>query len=397
MARGIIQWIREVLSDPKGGYGASQDADVGLEDDGDYFTWTLDEATAAIRDPRALEVTTAYYDIGTAGEMHHHPAKNVLFVGESLEAISLRMQLSVRETAALLADGEAGLRAARAGRTVPFIDRTRYTNWNGMLAGALLRAGAVLDEPWALQHGLLTLNRIRNEHLDPAALSHSPGGMSGLLDDQVQVAQAAIEAYEATGDREWLSWSESLLDRVWNDYLDRENGGLFDTSSTGGEGLLPTRARPVQDTPTPSPNGVAALCAARLAELTQAPRWTERRDRLVAVFAGVAPELGVFGATFLLAVDWVINPAAHLVITEPAGSGEGKAMHQLALKQFAARRVVQRVSAGKTEGLPPAVAAMVGSPGLPRAFACVGGSCMAPAETIDQWRSRMEELTKRPA
>ena len=29
-ARGIVRWVREVMSDPAGGYAASQDADVGL-------------------------------------------------------------------------------------------------------------------------------------------------------------------------------------------------------------------------------------------------------------------------------------------------------------------------------------------------------------------------------
>ncbi|HET7039749.1 MAG TPA: DUF255 domain-containing protein, partial [Gemmatimonadales bacterium] len=37
---GIVAWVMTVLSDPAGGYFASQDADVGLDDDGDYFTWT---------------------------------------------------------------------------------------------------------------------------------------------------------------------------------------------------------------------------------------------------------------------------------------------------------------------------------------------------------------------
>jgi uncharacterized protein len=396
VARGVIGWIREVLSDPLGGYGASQDADVGLEDDGDYFTWTLEEAGAAISDPRALEVTAAYYDIGTAGEMHHHPAKNVLFVAEPLEAISRRMGISEAECTTLLNAGEQELRAARARRPVPFIDRTRYTNWNGMLAGALIRSGRALDEPWALEHGLLTLTRIRAEHPDPTALQHRPGGMSGLLDDQVQVALAAIEAYEATGGPQWLSWSESLLDRVWRDYLDPEHGGLFDTSAASGEGLLPTRARPVQDTPTPSPNGVAALAAARLAELTQDPRWAQRRDALVRVFAGAAPELGVFGATFLLALDWAINPATHLVIVEGRNDGDAdpaEAMHRMAFSRFLSRRVVQRARAGETRGLPPAVVAMASDAGGTRAFACVGTSCLAPAETPASWATRLDTLT----
>jgi uncharacterized protein len=401
VARGIAGWIRAVLADPQGGYGASQDADVGLEDDGDYFTWTLEEAQAAIGDPRAAEVTAAYYDIGTAGEMQHHPAKNVLFVAEPLESIARRMGIPKAEAAALLELGGERLRATRAGRETPFIDRTRYTNWNGMVAGALIRAGVVLEDPWTHEHGLATLARIRREHEDPTALRHSPGGVSGLLDDQVQVAYAALEAYEATGGTEWLEWSTALLDRVWADYLDPEQGGLWDTASGGGEGLLPTRARPVQDTPTPSPNGIAALGAARLAELTQAPRWRERRDAQVRAFAAAAPELGIFGATFLLAMDWAINPATHLVIVEGTEAGHAETaerLHHRALRAFLPRRVVQRVVPGFGGTLPPAVAAMAATQET-RAYACVGATCQAPVTTEADWARTLDGLSvgRRPA
>src|SRR5205823_4802092 len=48
-AEGILAWAEEVLSDrTRGGYYASQDADVGLDDDGDYFTWTLEEPKPAV-------------------------------------------------------------------------------------------------------------------------------------------------------------------------------------------------------------------------------------------------------------------------------------------------------------------------------------------------------------
>ena len=45
VARDIIRWMDEWLSDrERGGFYASQDADITMDDDGDYFTWTLDEA-----------------------------------------------------------------------------------------------------------------------------------------------------------------------------------------------------------------------------------------------------------------------------------------------------------------------------------------------------------------
>jgi len=49
VARDIVRWMDEWLSDrAHGGFYASQDADDSMEDDGDYFTWTLAEAKAAL-------------------------------------------------------------------------------------------------------------------------------------------------------------------------------------------------------------------------------------------------------------------------------------------------------------------------------------------------------------
>ena len=70
----------EWLSDrERGGFYASQDADYSLDDDGDYFTWTRDEATAVLT-PEEIAVAAEYYDIGEIGDMHHNVAKNVLHV-----------------------------------------------------------------------------------------------------------------------------------------------------------------------------------------------------------------------------------------------------------------------------------------------------------------------------
>ena len=293
VARGIVRWVREVASDPEAGYAASQDADVGLEDDGDYFTWTRDEA-AAVLSGDELDVAAAYYDIGTAGEMHHNPGKNVLYVAASLPALARVTGLAEDAARLLLGSARRKLLEARASRPTPFVDRTRYTNWNAMMASAMLRAGAVLDDAAARRHALATLALLREQGAEPDALPHTPGGIGGLLDDQVQTAAAALDAYESTGDTAWLAWAERLMQRVWTDYWDDGAGGLFDTARGPGrsEGLLPARVKPVQDTPTPSPNGVAGITLVRLHELTGEARWRERAAALMSAFAGGAVELG---------------------------------------------------------------------------------------------------------
>jgi uncharacterized protein YyaL (SSP411 family) len=390
-----VHWVREEASDPEGGYAASQDADVGLEDDGDYFTWTREEA-AAVLTPEELEVAAAYYDIGTAGEMHHNPGKNVLFIAANIPKIALRTGRSEEATELLLRSAQAKLRLERGRRQAPFIDRTRYTNWNAMMASAMLRAAAVLGNEWAGGHALLTLERLRRESKESDAVAHTPGGVTGLLDDQVQVAAAALDAYEMTGHRGWLEWAERLMERVWADYWDEKGGGLFDTARGRRDdvGLLPARAKPIQDTPTPSPNGVAGVVAFRLHEMTGNARWQERGAALVAAFAGRVAELGLYAATYLLAVDWQVNPVTHLVVVGKAHDLTAQNMHQAALGLFAPRRVVQRLGTDgvSAAGLPPALRGMVSAGQAPRGYACTGTSCTQPAADLESWQATLESV-----
>jgi uncharacterized protein YyaL (SSP411 family) len=395
VARGIVHWVREVASDPEGGYAASQDADVGLDDDGDYFTWTRDEA-AAVLTPEELEVAAAYYDIGTAGEMHHNPGKNVLFISSTVPRIALGTGRNEEVTELLLRSAQAKLRLERARRRAPFVDRTRYTNWNAMMASAMIRAAEVLGDEWAGGHALLTLERLRQDSREADAVPHTPGGVTGLLDDQVQVAAAALDAYEMTGSREWLEWAERLMERVWSDYWDSQGGGLFDTARGRRDeaGLLPARAKPLQDTPTPSPNGVAGVNAFRLHELTGQPRWQERGAALVAAFGGRAAELGLYAATYLLAVDWQLNPSTHLVIVGDAHDPVTQSMHRAALADFLPRRIVQLLAPDdpNRDRLPPAVRGMLAAGEWPRGYACTGTSCSQPAPDLAAWRPTLEAL-----
>ncbi|HMH56753.1 MAG TPA: hypothetical protein VK535_10885, partial [Gemmatimonadales bacterium] len=366
-----------------------------LDDDGDYFTWTRDEA-AAVLDPDELEVAAAYYDIGTAGEMQHDPGKNVLFVYASTSNIALRTGRTLEATERLLQSAQEKLRAARARRPAPFVDRTRYTNWNAMMVSALLRAAAVLDDEWARDHALRSLARIREESAEPDAVAHTPGGMTGLLDDQVQIAAAALDAYELTGQLASLDWSERVMDRAWVDYWDNDAGGLFDTARgrDSDEGLLPARAKPVQDTPTPSPNGVAGIVVARLHQLTGAARWKERGAALVSAFAGRAEELGLHAAAYLLAVDWQVNPATHLVIVGDPGDPTSATMHRSASAGFLPRRVVQLLSPADAQSrpLPAALRGMASNGSSPRGYACVGTSCSRPAKDAASWTATLESL-----
>src|SRR5260370_41616173 len=96
----MVRWMDEWLSDrERGGFYASQDADFSLDDDGDYFTWTMDEAAAGLT-PEEMAVASAYYDVGEMGDMHPNPAKNVLHVRGKLEGGAKGDKITLEEARA---------------------------------------------------------------------------------------------------------------------------------------------------------------------------------------------------------------------------------------------------------------------------------------------------------
>src|SRR6266478_66040 len=163
VARDIIRWMDEWLSDrARGGFYASQDADYSMDDDGDYFTWTLEEAKAALTEDEAA-VAVLYYDIQEVGDMHHNPAKNVLYIRTSLEEIAQRLSIPEERAGALLAAAEKKMYAARLLRPTPYVDKTVYAGWNAMCVSAYLEAAKALDLGHVRSFALRSLDRLLSE------------------------------------------------------------------------------------------------------------------------------------------------------------------------------------------------------------------------------------------
>ena len=139
---------------------------------------------------------------------------------------------------------------------------------------------------------------------------------------------------------------------------------------------------------------MAGIVCARLHELTGDARWKQRGEQLVRAFAGSSRELGLYAATFLLAVDWLLNPATHLVVVGDSGDPTARAMHDAARAGFVPRRVIQLLPPVEATGraLPPAMAGMIAAGRAPRAYACTGNSCCPPADDLVTWKSSLESL-----
>ena len=210
----------EVLSDREhGGFYASQDADISLDDDGDYFTWTLDEAEAVLSSDE-LQVAMLHYDIGEVGEMHHNPAKNVLYLRASIPEVAERVKKTPQEVQTILDSAKKKMYAARLQRTTPFVDKTVYVGWNALCISAYLKAARVLKLDDARRFALRSLDRILSQgwdaklglqrvlaYSDPQAAKRR---VPGVLEDYAFTAIACLDAYEASADLSYFHFAEKI-------------------------------------------------------------------------------------------------------------------------------------------------------------------------------------------
>jgi uncharacterized protein YyaL (SSP411 family) len=400
VAREMIRWMDEWLSDrERGGFYASQDADFSLEDDGDYFTWTLDEA-AAVLNPEEMAVASAYYDIGEIGDMHHNPAKNVLHVRGTLEGVAKANKITLDEAKQRLESAKAKLYEARKKRPTPYIDKTVYVGWNGMCISAYLEAGRVLDLPEVRGFALKSLDRVLAEARDSkTGLGHvvaygENGGdgaqVSGVLDDYAFLGHAALDAWEMTGEMRYYIAAESIMESALARFYDTTGCGFFDTEAAAkGEvrlGALVTRRKPLQDSPTPAGNPVAAALLLRLEALNGREDYAVKALETLETFAGVVEHFGLYAASYGLALQRMVQRAVQVcVIGDDAAA---RRLEAVALARYAVNKSVIRLKRDQLEGLPRALAETVPHlPGLKEegsfAVVCNGKGCLPPVSTVD--------------
>jgi uncharacterized protein YyaL (SSP411 family) len=393
-AEGIIGWVNEVLSDQEnGGFYASQDADYSLDDDGDYFTWTLEELRAALS-PQEARVMELHYDVEVHGEMHHNPAKNVLWIARDAGDIAELLGLEEQAVAAAIDVAKAKMLAARLLRPTPYVDQTMYVSWNAMFVSAYLEAARVLDDLVAescRRFALKTLERMLKEAWNESrGFAHRVGGpaLDGSLDDQIFGVLALLDAYETTLDSCYFEVAKKTMDLAIARYGDPDGGGFFDRPKDAAPmGGLDVRRKPFQDSPTPGTNSVAAIALIRLQSFSGEEIYGVTAQKTLEAFAGIAPRYGLFAATYGLAATLFAHHPLQIVITGAADDWVAQSLELAARRVFRFGKAVLRVTPGtKLTALAGALKETLPHlpPDKPLAVACAGQSCLPPATDAAQ-------------
>ncbi len=405
-AREIVGWLDSTMTDrERGGFYGSQDADVGLDDDGDYFTWTVNEAKAVL-DPTEFEFAASYWDIGELGDMHHNPAKNVLHVNSTLEERASR-GADLAALRALRDSARRKLLAARSLRPTPFIDKTLYTGWNAMAVTAYLETARVLRIDSAREFALRTLDRLLNQAWDGAdTLNHviaypqEAGGATpaekarGTLDDYAFTVHACIDAWMAGGNMNFYRVAVKMADAMIARFYDAAAGAFYDAAPVeDGKkplGALGARRKPLQDSPTPAGNPTAASALLRLEALSGRQDYRDIAEDTLGCFAGIVEHFGLYAGSYGLALERLLMDPVQIVVV---GSGpEAVRLEATAVAHFAVNKTVMRIAPHRLVlgGIPESLAETLLEVTAPAGAAawvmvCRGRTCLPPitdAETL---------------
>ena len=407
-AESIIAWVKEVLSDPDGGFYASQDADYSLEDDGDYFTWTQSEVSAVLdgEEARAVEL---YYGVEPQGEMHHNPAKNVLYVTSPIEEVASRMGKSADETRQLLDQARQKLRRARSQRPTPQVDKTVYLGWNGMFVSAFLEAYRVLGRTDCRDFALKTLDRLAGNAYRPGVgFAHrlprpvpdgtgphaSDGWLDGVLDDQIFMALALLGAFELTGEPRYFRLAEEAARFIIEEFWDEEGGGFFDRPRDARPlaGMTVNR-KPYQDAPTPAANPLAAILLDWLSSYTMNQEYRQKAESTLEVFGGLAETYGLFAASYGLAALLHSRQPIQVVIVGQPGDARAAELEAAANMIYRFGKSVLRLPPQPArDSLPAGLASTL--PHLDatdgaRAIVCVNSTCQPPITSVEDLRKAL--------
>jgi uncharacterized protein YyaL (SSP411 family) len=190
------------------------------------------------------------------------------------------------------------LRYREEKREMPYIDKTIYTNWNGLMIEALCIAGNLLGSSEYVALAEKAAQRIFTEYYSGGRIVHREG-VSGFLEDYVFFAKGLLELYQTTRKEEYLQSAKELVDTSIELFWDHEGWGFFD-AERGGKGYLGIGVKNIQDSPVQSANGSVIYILLLIAAATGEMAYIDYAEKTLKAFAALAEEYPSLSYSYLL-------------------------------------------------------------------------------------------------
>jgi uncharacterized protein YyaL (SSP411 family) len=279
-------------------------------------------------------------------------------------------------------------KADRANLKPPYIDKHIYSNWNALMVSAYLEASFILGDTDARDFALKSLDRLMTLNFKPGeGMYHfydEHPQLKNQLSDQAQVAKTLCQAYQCTGNDDYLERAEELMETATRNLYDSKHGGFFDTVvNDNAPGFLSKPVKPMEE------NSSAARALTLLHHLTGKDTYRQLAEGTLRRFVEIYPQFSFMAAEYAIAVDFFLNEPTAIHIIGSLEMPQTKGLLTEAHRMYEPRKVIQLLDPKKDSGK----IARLGYPTIdqPTAYVCVGRACTAP---IIEPKQIAPELTK---
>jgi hypothetical protein len=384
-ARDIMDYVLRDMTHPQGGFFSAEDADSEGHE-GKFYCWTRAELSQLLA-PDEFEVAARYFGITEKGNFidhsHPHPLpnQNVLSVAEP--------GLSEPERARL-ESARSRMFEARSKRVRPHLDDKILVSWNGLMLGALSRAGTALGSETYRAAAERSLDFIQANLWDAKTktLYHR---WREAERDEVQLLEAyafllsgVIDVYEATLEPKRLEFAIAVAEAMLARFYDARNGGFWQ-SPDGAKDLI-MRVKEAYDGAEPSGNSVAVLALLKLGLITGKQEFTGAAANSLRFFASRLEQFPQAVPYMLQALDFFLEEPSRLVIAGAPAQSETRALLHAAHSVYQPNKVVLG-NAGPVEPFAQSLPAKDG----PLAYLCLGNSCRPPTRDTAALQALLSE------
>jgi uncharacterized protein YyaL (SSP411 family) len=372
IVRDILDYVLRDMTHPDGGFYSAEDADSEGHE-GKFYCWTRAELSKLLT-PDEFNVAARYFGVTEQGNFvdHGHPQpllnQNVLSIADP--ALTGPEQ-------ALLASAKSKMSAARAQRVRPQRDDKVLASWNGLMLGAMARAGVVLGEERYRAAAEKNLAFLKRKLWDTRTRTLYHRWRDGerdsvqLLEGYAFLLAGVIELYEATLAAEHLVFAIALAEAMLAKFYDTQHGGFWQSAPDATDLIL--RVKEDYDGAEPSGNSVAILALLKLGKITGQKPFTQAAEQSLRLFAHRLQQVPQAVPYMLRALDFSLDEPWRAVIAGNPASPEIRAPLRAVHSVYQPNKVVLG-NAGPVEPFAQTLPARQG----PVVYLCSGTACQPP-------------------
>ena len=396
-ARDILDYVLRDLTHPDGGFYSAEDADSEGHE-GKFYCWTKDEL-AQLLSVEEFNVAVRHFGLTDQGNFvdHSHPhplpGQNVLSVVEpigrdALPRVQADQQVGPTDSA-LLAAAKRKMLGARAERVRPHRDDKILVSWNGLMLGALARAGAVLGQRKYREAAEKNLGFLQKRLWDPKSNSLYHRWRDGerdrvqLLEGYAFLLSGVIELYEATLVPAHLNFAGELAEAMILKFYEAENGGFWQSPADAKDLIL--RVKDDYDGAEPSGNSVATLALLKLAAITGRGDFKKPAEATLRLFAHRLQNYPQAMPFMLHALDFWLDEPRRVVIAGDADSTAAQKLLRAAHAVYQPNKIVLG-NTGAVEEFARSLPAKNG----PVVYLCTGKTCQPPTHEAGKIREGLQ-------